>query len=104
MMRRVRRTIYIMAAATAALNAVPACAKDSASKQPRGPVDKGGMALSRIAILAMGPENMASTGLTGTPASLCRDCDYEETSVRKFLPGEMTLKFQPVGGTFSLHF
>lgn len=106
-MRRAGRTISIMAAATAALNILPACAADGSTKRQRGAIAQQEAARSRIAIVDAGPDRMSSalvSDLVGPRASACGDCDFEKAAVRKFLPGEMTLKFRPIGGTFSLHF
>lgn len=103
MMRRVRQTLCIMAAATAALNAIPAEARDSASKR-QGTQQGETASLSSLVIVDAGSDHAGPANSYLLNANQCRDCNFEQKSTRQFMPGDMTLKFRPVGGTFSLHF
>jgi hypothetical protein len=102
-MRRVRRTICIMAAAGAALSSVPACAGEVVSKRQASRAEVRATLLNLI-LTDSGASRSGPANAHRMNANLCGDCSFERESVRQFLPGDMTLKFRPVGGTFSFHF
>lgn len=59
---------------------------------------------SRLFIVDMGTDRPHASAADQFLVKDCRDCDFENPSARQFMPGDTTLKFRPVGGTFSYHF
>lgn len=98
----VRQTICIALATGAALHALPATAGEAAKRHAAQ--NQGIEQEVRFFGVEIGTDQPRSTGSDRFLSGDCRDCDFENPSVRQYMPGETRLTFRPVGGTFSYHF
>lgn len=101
--QRLRRMLCVVLATGMILPAAQSVAREVKSPRHKTGQSVDGAA-SRLFIVDMGADRPNASVADQFLVKDCRDCDFENPSTRQFMPGETTLKFRPVGGTFSYHF